>query len=312
MDWCEMTTKKAVALNPIPSRLSFGGHESFPFRLGWIRKGVKAVAHPNAFNAEDAVVRLGVGKNMVKSIRAWCLATQMLEEGAVTGTSRIRPLTPSTVARIVFSEQGDPYLEDPASLWLLHWLLITNPDRMSLWRIAFMYSRENEFTKSDLVSLVKFQGEKAGQMTEDSAIGRDVDVFVRTYVAGRASSTEEDFSCPLTELGLISSGGGDRYAFVVGPKRTLPARVFGFAFLQYLRSKESRECSLSDATYYPGSPGQAFKLDEDSVVAYLRELAERDPSQWLVDVDGPIRRVGTKGEISPAGLLEMHYLESLG
>ena len=59
----------------------FSGHQTFAFRYGWLEKGVKGVAaSPGIFAAEDAIVQLGVGKNMVESIRHWCLATQMLEE----------------------------------------------------------------------------------------------------------------------------------------------------------------------------------------------------------------------------------------
>ncbi|MFQ3588520.1 MAG: DUF4007 family protein [Fimbriimonadaceae bacterium] len=291
-----------------PNRLSFGGHETFPFRLGWIRKGVSAASKdPYVFAAPDAVVRLGVGKNMVRSIRTWCLATQMLAEAAPSGASRLKPLVMTPTAKAVFGEEGDPFLEDPGTLWLLHWLLVTNPDKLSLWRIAFMDSKENEFTKPELVDLALAHAARSGQRTEAGSVSRDV--FVRTYTAARSGSSEEDFSCPLVELGLISAGGHDRFAFVVGNKRTLPDRVFGFALAQFLESFGTADCSLSDATYLPGSPGQAFRLEEDSVVAHLRELESLDPETWLVDVDGPIRRVGLRKPVDPIALLAEHYRE---
>ncbi|MBX7133063.1 MAG: DUF4007 family protein [Fimbriimonadaceae bacterium] len=298
-----MITSTAI---DISSKVSFGGHESFPFRLGWIRKGVLAVGDPNAFNAEDAVVRLGVGKNMVRSIRTWCLATQMLEEKPVAGASRVRQLAPSAVAKVIFGESSDPYMEDAATLWLIHWLLVTNLERLSLWRIAFMYSKENEFRKSDLVSLAVTHS--GGQKVEESTVSRDADVLVRCYVTIRSSGSEEDFSCPLTDLGLISHGGGERYSFNVGPKRSLPDEVFGFALVQFLRLQEASECSLSDATYLPGSPGQAFKLDEDSVAAHMRGLERLNPRRWIVNVDGPIRRIGFVPPVSDLELLEEYYM----
>lgn len=57
--------------------VSFGRHESFPLRFGWIAKGLKAALNhdPCTFNREDATVILGVGKNMVASIRYWLQAT---------------------------------------------------------------------------------------------------------------------------------------------------------------------------------------------------------------------------------------------
>jgi hypothetical protein len=297
----------ASPTTPVASKFSFGGHESFPFRLGWLRKGVVAAGQENSFNAPDAVVKLGVGKNMVRSIRTWCLATQMLEEEPFVGTSRVRRLKKSAVAEVIFEEGGDPFMEDAATLWLLHWLLVTNSDRLSLWRCAFMESRENEFSKGQLVDQMEREVKHNGAKAEPSQIARDVDVFIRTYLNPRGARSEEDFSCPLTELNLIAAGGGDRYTFIVGPKAALPPEIFGFALVEYLQSKESDTCSLSDATYFSGSPGQAFKLDEDSVVGLMQALEKKDESTWLVDVHGPIRRIGVRRSVDKVELLRKYY-----
>jgi Protein of unknown function (DUF4007) len=57
---------------------SFSGHETFAFRYGWLTKAVNAAScDPAAFGSPDAVVALGVGKNMVRSMRHWALATQV-------------------------------------------------------------------------------------------------------------------------------------------------------------------------------------------------------------------------------------------
>ena len=106
-----------------PAELTFGRHESFPLRFGWLAKGLLALRDdPAVFSRADATVRLGVGRNMVTSIRHWLQATGL-----------IRPLTRNSqfeetwLARIAFGADGDPYLEDDATIWLLHWLLSTNP-----------------------------------------------------------------------------------------------------------------------------------------------------------------------------------------
>jgi hypothetical protein len=60
---------------------SFSGHETFVFRYTWLKKAVDAVSFdPRIFGQDDAIVTLGVGKNMVRSIRHWGLATGTLEE----------------------------------------------------------------------------------------------------------------------------------------------------------------------------------------------------------------------------------------
>ena len=52
-------------------RYSFSGHESFPCKSMWLKKGYDYLVGHNKFTDPDAVVKLGVGKNMVQSIRFW-------------------------------------------------------------------------------------------------------------------------------------------------------------------------------------------------------------------------------------------------
>src|ERR1022692_3922954 len=78
--------KKEISNTPhtrVPERESrhvpayrFSGHETFPFRYSWLPKAVvELTANAELFsNDERAMVRLGVGKNMVKAIRFWVQA----------------------------------------------------------------------------------------------------------------------------------------------------------------------------------------------------------------------------------------------
>src|ERR1700727_696575 len=54
----------------------FSGHETFPFRYSWLPKAVvELTANAGLFGDDErAMVRLGVGKNMVKAIRFWVQA----------------------------------------------------------------------------------------------------------------------------------------------------------------------------------------------------------------------------------------------
>ena len=77
----------------------------------WLKNGYDYVSKKKSFNAEDAVVELGVGKNMVSSIRFWMKAFNLL-----TTTDEL-----TNFAHKLLSEDGyDPYMEDEGTLWLLH------------------------------------------------------------------------------------------------------------------------------------------------------------------------------------------------
>ena len=68
-------------INPV-----FARHETFHPRFGWLKKGYDKVSDDQeVFSKKDAPVVLGVGKNMVKAIRYWCIAFKIIEEKRVKG-----------------------------------------------------------------------------------------------------------------------------------------------------------------------------------------------------------------------------------
>ena len=70
------------------NKYTFSGHESFPCKSLWLKKGYDFVANKNDFNSPDAVITLGVGKNMVASIRFWLRAFGITDNDVLTGQRR--------------------------------------------------------------------------------------------------------------------------------------------------------------------------------------------------------------------------------
>lgn len=275
-------------------RPTFGGHEKFVFRYGWLKKGVDALANnPAVFSDDNGLVVLGVGKNMVRSIRYWCLAAGLVEEYRGKGSER--GLRPTGLAKSLLVENGwDPYLEDPGTLWLLHWQLVSNLSRTLIWYLTFCTYYEAEFTKKQLIAFLGKHLERLGVVATPGAVERDVDVCLRTYVtatrgAGGAIS-DETLDCPLVELDLIRFAPDDNvYRFIVGPKVSLPTEVFGYALLTFLPgiARNRRTVALDECVYGNGSPGQVFRLDENSVVEHLERLEELTNGQLsLVETAG--------------------------
>src|SRR3954470_5127900 len=155
---------------------SFSGHETFPFRYPWVKKGVDADREDGGvFLRDDAITTLGVGKNMVRSIRHWCLAAGVLEEDGESG------LRPTDLGSLLLANDGlDPYLEDPATLWLLHWQIASSRGRAATWFWAFSHFNEPEFTREALASAVfKWTQTLPGKQVAESSVKRDVEVFLR-------------------------------------------------------------------------------------------------------------------------------------
>lgn len=262
----------------LEARPTFGGHEKFVFRHGWLKKGFDAVgASGLIFTRDEALVVLGVGKNMVRSIRHWCLATGVLEEAQGTGLTRA--LQHSEFGRNLLFDQGwDPYLEDMGSLWLLHWQLVSNRVRALVWSIIFSLYLDTEFSKQVLEKLITRKFEQLEIRTTQGSISREIDTFLRMYVpsgAKKGQVSEENLDCPLAELDLIQEIPAEGlYRFNIGSKPSLPSAVVGYALFQFLKERlgTRRTVAIEEILYQPGSPGQAFKLDENSLVEYLEQL----------------------------------------
>ena len=55
-------------------KYKFSGHQTFVFRYGWLEKGVRLIQrNPHGFLEDDVLIQLGVGKNMVESIKYWSI-----------------------------------------------------------------------------------------------------------------------------------------------------------------------------------------------------------------------------------------------
>jgi len=300
----------------MPNKYKFSGHQTFAFRYGWLEKGVQGMLEDRKlFSREDALVLLGVGKNMVESIRHWCGVTQLIEEDNESKRKGAAALRVSTIGRSLLAPGGwDPFLEDDASLWLIHWLLVSNQTIGTTWQIAFSFFQRPDFSKHELVDHVAAFAEKNSVDVNQSSLSRDVDCFIRTYTAARATSkqstVEETFDCPLQELNLIqASPDGEFYRFSVGAKPTLPSAVFGFALAQYFDTARAgrNTMSVQECLYGPGSPGQAFKLDENALIAHMEELEKITRGKVALDETAGLKQIYQRLDIGALKLLEGYY-----
>jgi hypothetical protein len=297
---------------PANTQVSFYGHETFPFRHSWLGKGINAVSqNPSFFTRERAMVDLGVGKNMVQAIRYWCLAAQLMRED-VAGRWRY---VPTEIGRHIFASGGfDPYMEDPATLWLLHWLIASNARQATTWFWMFSHWNNIEFTKEKAAVEIQAWLERNGyRLVSDNSLKRDVDCFVRTYTRGRQSKQailEDSLDCPLVDLRLISElNDGRIYQFQRGSQASLPDEVFAFALGMFWRASSSQSKTLAFAkiAHDPGSPGRVFKLDEDSLASRLERLETLTKGALYYDETSGLKQVSKRSEIAPMELLTRYY-----
>ena len=284
------------------SHSSFSGHETFAFRFGWLPKGVRAVEKdPLVFASDEAMVKLGVGKNMVKSIRHWCLAARLVEHA--DDSPRGTALRLTGLGRVLLSaEEGeDRYLEDPGSLWLLHWLICTNATKATTWRWAFGYWSQTEFTREGMVQeLLGLVNRHGSTRTSRASLDRDAETFLHTYVAPPVTRTtviEDTLDCPLVDLRLIRRDEiTGRFEFVRGAKAALPDSVLGFAMLDYWerRAPDQESLSFEALLYGDESPGRVFRLGEAAFAERIEDIQRWSQGGLVYDDTAGMRQLYRK------------------
>lgn len=305
---------KLKAKSRANTSLSFSGHETFPFRHGWLKKGVDAVAKdPTFFSEERAMIDLGVGKNMVGSIRHWCLAARLIKE--VGGSTHRSNFVMTEIGERVFSNGGyDPYLEDPGTLWLIHWLIASNVNVATTWWWMFSNWNGVEFTKDRIGYEIQSWLEKHGyKVVSDNSLKRDIDCFARTYIHSRHTKSgviEDTLDCPLVDLRLITElADGKTYQFQRGPQVSLPNEILAFALVEFWRAAASHAKSIAfeKIAYDPGSPGRVFKLDEDSLAGRLEQIGRVTRGAFTYDETAGLKQVYKHKEVEPIALLKSYY-----
>ena len=329
---------------PQPITPSFSGHQTFPFRYTWLKKGVEAVAKDSAiFSQEDASVTLGVGKNMVASIRHWCKVAGLIQTenkqlemdvGEKRTSYQRGRFEVTDLGKTIFGNKKDeagldPYLDDPATLWLIHWQIATNTDLAATWYWTFNYSRGRRFTpdesfRKELRQWAEQQKSSMRSVSENT-LKRDIQCFIRTYCPSRynakAAITEDTFDCPLVELNLITElsidayqSGRDKkeilpiYEFQIGPKETLPAAVVAYALLDFWKPGVSESTiAFSALISNPRSPGRVFRLDENTMATYLEDLKQLTRDALTLDETAGLKQVSCHKGIDPKELLKQHY-----
>lgn len=295
-------------------KYKFSGHQTFVFRYGWLEKGVRLIQQkPHGFLDEDVLVRLGVGKNMVESIKYWCLQTGLLND-AGDGNMQLTELGKYIFGENDFSTGQDPYLEDDATLWLLHWSLMQRALGKeciwTTWHFAFYRWNKPEFTKQDLLQSMRLGIPKVSV----SSLERDIDCFVRNYAGTRVKNRDENFDSPFLSLELIQgTSQPDLFCFNVGAKQNLPSEIVGFAILKFMSLVDGQtSVNVQNCLYDVGSPGQIFKLNEGVLMDYMMDLEKLNEKPLIVsETAGLATIIFTKNNVAPGlyaeKLLQQYY-----
>lgn len=280
-------------------RYTFSGHESFPCKTLWLKKGYDFVVQGRDFNRPEAVIYLGVGKNMVASIRYW-LRVFGLSEGD----------QPTWLGNYLFDDANgkDKYIEDLATLWLLHFHLVFNQFATLYHTVFCGYQKgHTQFDRDQIATYVKLEMIEADKQSayNENTVRKDIAVLVQNYALPRKAQSNEDFSSMLIDLDLIrQTAEGKGYYFNIDGKRKVEKEIFLYALLML---KEREDDNTLSYDIIQDEIGLAFCMQDIETIEMLK-LLSKEYSQFLSYNDNAgIRIVQFTNDIDKKQVLNDYY-----
>ncbi len=263
-------------------KFQFSGHDSFICKHFWLKKGYDFIsAGQRTFNDELAVVDLGVGKNMVTAISYWLKAYGITDQ-----SNQITRL-----GNFLFDEKSglDPYLEDLASIWLLHYSLIKS-EKASIYNLFFNDFRRDKlhFTKEQLSNFLQRKLKSNDQNNVNAnTLNTDIGVFIRNYLRpgykNRKIDLEDEFSNLFIDLQFMESYQSENaedkivewYKVENDLRLDLPSEIVLFTILD--NDTYGNSISFKELLSGFDSPGAVFALNEDGLYDKIEQIQTAYP-----------------------------------
>jgi hypothetical protein len=283
-------------------KYTFSGHDSFQCRQLWLKKGYDFIKEGLSYNNEDAVIRLGVGKNMVSSIRFWMKAFNIVDSNEqITKFGE----------KLFDTTQGyDPFLEDEGTLWLLHYQLIKT-GVASIYNIIFNELRKEKvlFNNETFINYIKRKKETEPNLSfNPKTLSDDFLVFTKMYQRREdLNDVEESFSGVLSEIELLqNSGKGREEQFYIenNERNGLPNSILLFSILDNLDYGSS--ISLNSLEFSRNSPGTIFAINRSGLVSKIKEIVTVNKYITFTDHAG-IKDLQFKKKPDPYSILDRYY-----
>jgi Protein of unknown function (DUF4007) len=285
-------------------KLNFSGHESFHCRNVWLKKGYDFLDKEHKFNEPTAVVDLGVGKNMVSSINYWMKSFGLVEKN----------YSLSKLADFLFSKKGaDPYLEDNATLWLLHFHLVTD-NFASIYSLLFNEFRKKriEFNKKQFLYFIRRKCEETNSNFNEKTVQRDISVIFRNYVKPKKANKnlEDLFSGIFIDLNLIeplkkfNEEEMDWFKIENKDRVDIPEEIILYSILCHLGDNDS--ITFDEMLFGYNSVGNVFALSSKGLLEKINILTKKYSSITFTD-DAGIRLLQFKSKQDKYKVLKKYY-----
>jgi hypothetical protein len=267
--------------------------------MAWIPKAVREInaRRDPLSDSDNGIASLGLGKNMVESLRCWIEAFGVANRGQEGWEL-------TTIGKKIFGPDGlDRNLDDPASSWVLHWLICTNA-KAPLWAWECMFNRwlASEFTAAEVLEVFTRQAASGAKAMSPVTLKQHWEVFLHTYRPPRGGRGDDQLDSALSVLGLIREVGErpnaagkwePLYSFDTGPKVGISQELFTYFIHDWWNSAHEHEQTVTLREVVSGarSPGRILKMQESEILRRLTDLTRRQPKIFEIIESASLRQL---------------------
>lgn len=267
--------------------MKFRGHETFFIRKGWLSKGMKNVRIDNEIFVNKNVNPmdvLGIGTNMVKSLRYWLRAVGLTEEPK--SGKRVQNFT--KLGDVIFN--NDRYIEEYGTLYLLQYKIASNKEEATAWYFFFNEFQVSEFQREDFVSALQDYIIMNNESVASRSLNDDFNCIINTYLPRSISSTAEIFpenniDSPFGELGLIDYMNKEKKTYRKAQPAISTFNPWIVLAVIMDQANGKKEIALNDLMTAPCNIGRVFNLNTIGLLDVLYE-AEKTGKIKIVRTSG--------------------------
>lgn len=281
----------------------FKGHETFFFREGWLSKALYEMHVNNndtLFSGNNGIVKLGVGSNMVKSIKYWMLTSKLIKLNSKTRCYELTELGNIIAAK-------DVYLEDMFSLWILHLNIVRNFESATTWNLFFNEFKAEKFNANHVKDVLKTYLSSKEVSFAEKSLDTDINVLLNMYTKEKSSNDpEENYLCPFSRLGLLGINRNE-FAKKIPDLNNIDELVILYAILLMIENDEDSGNYISISKLEEGENSLVNLMHFNRIIIneYLEQLANQ--SFIRIEKTAGLDMIYVTTELSSLDVVKMYF-----
>lgn len=288
--------------------MGYGQHQSFYLRDRWLSKAMKPLKYDDRFFYDkEAFEKIGLGKNMVQSLKFWVVATKVAEEKFNERRKKIHRLT--TFGRLI--DKYDKFIQFNDTASIIHYHLAKEKEPSTVWYWFFNELIENNISKGELIELyINWVYSVEDKVISDKSLKRDIDCLIKLYTSGRKSDDpEEVIQSPLNKIYLLQEKKGAISKNHPSIEQ-IGISALMYSLLDYKDIYDLKTITVSEISYQKGLWGKVFNMRRSDIIDALTTLSTHPRN--------PVKFVRTNNldtvhlpQITPLNFLEFEYQRKL-